>query len=368
MAVTSPGPAQLCRLHHCSVACDGHKEAAAIISRRQRSFAKDGRQRPFDGLTWSWEGGLAGAFAAAALPARFRSVRTRLRGRGFGGEAPTAASKTQSSTKDFAMSESKVGRFNQQVLASIDGWCDELLAGLRDHGWWASSSPVLPEPLLRAMREEVEDLWNNGDFIQSQSVLGGTIYYDKKHVFATEIKSEKYTVSPRMWHYTVTLTRELVKRVNAAFPDMGLSDKFIGNKLNMSVGKGAAFDAHLDVGVAEKPYNRKLSLLLYLNDSWRPALGGEIVLLGEGQTEAEAAKSHPDSLGLPVTLPPTSGRLIAFWSDKILHKVKASEVLKGMKDYRVSYVIWLLGEEAVQDAPSSAADASTAETAPAWAL
>jgi len=254
------------------------------------------------------------------------------------------------------MSESKVGRFNQQVLASIDGWCDELIAGLRDHGWWASSSPVLPEPLLRAMRQEVEDLWNNGDFIQSQSVLGGTIYYDKKHVFATEIKSEKYTVSPRMWHYTVTLTRELVRRVNAAFPDMGLSDKFIGNKLNMSVGKGAAFDAHLDVGVAEKPYNRKLSLLLYLNDSWRPALGGEIILLGEGQTEAEAAKSHPDSLGLPVTLPPTSGRLIA------------SEVLKGMKDYRVSYVIWLLGEEEVQDVPSSAADTSTAETAPAWAL
>ena len=69
--------------------------------------------------------------------------------------------------------------------------------------------------------QEVEDLWNNGDFIQSQSVLGGSssvqlrdvftcdvlletlgnlpaaIYYDKKHVFATEIKSEKYTVSPR---------------------------------------------------------------------------------------------------------------------------------------------------------------------------
>lgn len=263
------------------------------------------------------------------------------------------------------MSESKVGKFNKQVLASIDGWCDELIAGLRDHGWWASSSPVLPEPLLRAMRKEVEDLWDNGDFIQSQSVLGGTIYYDKKHVFATEIKSDKYLVSPRMWHYTVTLTRELVRRVNAAFPEMGLSDKFIGNKLNMSVGKGAAFDAHLDVGVAEKPYNRKLSLLLYLNDSWRPALGGEIVLLGEGQTEADAAKSHPDSLGLPVTLPPTSGRLIAFWSDKILHKVKASEVLKGMKDYRVSYVIWLLGEEEVQDAPSTsrAADTSTAETA-----
>ncbi|CAE7418569.1 unnamed protein product [Symbiodinium natans] len=268
------------------------------------------------------------------------------------------------------MSESEVGKFNQQVLTSIDGWCDELIAGLRDHGWWASTKPVLPKPLLRAMRQEVEDLWENGDFIQSQSVLGGNIYYDKKHVFATEIKSEKYTTSPRMWHYTVTMTRELVRRVNAAFPEMDLNGKFIGNKLNMSVGNGAAFDAHLDVGVAEKPFNRKLSLLLYLNDSWRPALGGEIVLLGEGQTEAEAAKSQPGALGLPVTLPPTSGTLVAFWSDKILHKVKASEVLKGMKDYRVSYVIWLVGEDhEEQVAPSSAAeDASKAETAPSWAF
>ena len=107
----------------------------------------------FDGLTWSWEGmpsassfrrchppfharkgGLAAAFAAATLPARLhnlfsgvlqgnvgpcnrlRSVRTRLRGRGFGGmtllphlvhascmvqtgQAPRAASTTQGSTK-----------------------------------------------------------------------------------------------------------------------------------------------------------------------------------------------------------------------------------------------------------------------------
>ncbi|CAE7296778.1 unnamed protein product [Symbiodinium pilosum] len=257
-----------------------------------------------------------------------------------------------------------------QVLASIDDWCDEFIAGLRDHGWWASSTPVLPKPLLRAMRQEVEDLWDNGDFIQSQSVLGGTIYYDKKHVFATEIKSEKYTTSPRMWHYTVTMTRELVRRVNAAFPEMELCDKFIGNKLNMSVGKGAAFDAHLDVGVAEKPYNRKLSMLLYLNDSWRSALGGEIVLLGEGQTEAEAAKSNPEALGLPVTLPPKSGTLVAFWSDKILHKVKASEVLKGKKDYRVSYVIWLLGQGDPNDAPNSAKaqDTNKAETAPSWAF
>mmetsp|Transcript_52781 Transcript_52781/g.98848 ORF Transcript_52781/g.98848 Transcript_52781/m.98848 type:complete len:363 (-) Transcript_52781:53-1141(-) len=314
-----------------------------------------------------WKGTLGGI----ALMRRISS-RTRLQGRGFGGE-PVAASQNQISTKEaFATSESAVGKFNQEVMASIDAWCDDLVAGLRDHGWWASpdSAAVLPAPLLRAMRQEVEDLWENGDFIQSQSVLGGTMYYDKKHVFATEIKSERYLTAPRMWHYTVTMTRELVRRVNAAFPEMGLSDKFIGNKLNMSVGEGAVFDAHLDVGVAERPFNRKLSLLLYLNEEWRPALGGEIVLLGEGQNEADAANSCPEALGLPVTLPPTSGRLVAFWSDKILHKVKASQVVKGMKDYRVSYVIWLLGDGDDDGAAGGTCgdkDSSPAESAPSWA-
>jgi len=116
--------------------------------------------------------------------------------------------------------------------------------------------------------------------------------------------------------------------------------------------------------VAEKPYNRKLSLLVYLNDSWRPPLGGEITLLGEGETEAEAANANPERLKLPVTVTPVSGRLVAFWSDRILHKVQASEVLDGIDDYRVSYVIWLLG----QDTPSSAKKEDKPESAPSWAL
>lgn len=291
----------------------------------------------------------------------------RMRSKGFGGEATTAKSPTRGSAKeDFATSESQVAKFKQEIVSSMDDWSDELIAGLRDHGWWASSGPSLPLPFCRAMRAEVEDLWHQGHFIKSQSVLGGTVYYDKKNVYATEVTRERYLVCPRMWHYTVALTQELVRRVNLAFPEMGLSDKFIGNKLNMSVGNGASFDAHLDVGVAEKPYNRKLSLLVYLNDSWRPPLGGEITLLGEGETEAEAANANPERLKLPVTVTPISGRLVAFWSDRILHKVQASEVLDGIDDYRVSYVIWLLG----QDTPSSAKKEDQPESAsrPSWAL
>lgn len=145
-----------------------------------------------------------------------------------------------------------------------------------------------------------------------------------------------------MWHYTVALTQELVRRVLwLETASVGLAPRsirpflrrlcqrslletrallgdflkyfhllpvtsrwlvlfcFMHLRLNMSVGNGAAFDPHLDVirtclrfieclgrqvGVAEKPYNRKLSpgaiacdarnlrLLVYLNPSWRPWL------------------------------------------------------------------------------------------------
>ena len=71
----------------------------------------------------------------------------------------------------------------------------------------------------------MEDLWQQGHFIKSQSILGGSIYYDKKNVYATEVTRERYLVCPRaeqqretgcvggMWHYTVALTQELVRRV-----------------------------------------------------------------------------------------------------------------------------------------------------------
>ncbi|CAE8633380.1 unnamed protein product [Polarella glacialis] len=262
---------------------------------------------------------------------------------------------------------------NKQVLASLDRYAGEMIEGLRERGWWASETAVLPAKLRRSMRDEVEALWNKGEFQQSQSVRGGTEYYDKKHVFATEITGAKYETAPRLAHYTVAMSRELARRVSAAFPDMRLDENYIGNKLNMSVGSGAAFDAHLDVGVGEKPFNRKLSLLFYLNNSWRPALGGEIVLLGEGATEEEAA-SHPGTVatGLPLTLSPISGRWIAFWSDTMLHKVLASEAPAGLEDYRVSYVIWLCTKDDDQsgDSPPTAAISKppgSFEAAPAFA-
>ena len=84
-----------------------------------------------------------------------------------------------------------------------------------------------------------------------------------------------------------------LSEVNVAFPEMGLSDKFIGNKretqwlklpffrshgqsmrLNMSVGNGAAFDAHLDVSrpslqtVAEAASGCSICIFWCANTGW----------------------------------------------------------------------------------------------------
>lgn len=238
-----------------------------------------------------------------------------------------------------------------------------MLHGLRTQGWWASDGPVLPGNVCQALRREVEALWEDGNFRQSQSVRGGTEYYDKRHVFATEINGGSYDQAPRLVHYTVQVTRELADRVSAGFPDVRLSSKHIGNKLNFCTGEGASFDAHLDIGVAEWPFNRKLTLLIYLNSAWKPELGGELTLFGEGATPEEVAlDTGTEAAGLPTKVAPTAGRWVAFWSDRMLHGVEASHAPRGLRDYRASYTIWLCTEGDVGPPALRAADVEEAPT------
>lgn len=259
------------------------------------------------------------------------------------------------------------------VNKALDRYGDDLVAGLRERGYWASDVPVFPAKLRQRMRQEVEDLWEEGRFEKSQSVFG-TQYYDKKNVFATEIDRGKYDTAPRLVHYTVAATQAVSARINAAFPEAHLSETHIGNKLNLCVGRGATFDAHLDVGVAEKPFNRKFTLLLYLNAAWRPELGGKLTLLGEGATEDDAALDTSNSAaGLPVHLAPAGGRWVAFWSDRMLHRVEPAHSPNDLVgEYRASYTIWFCTEDQAGSAPTAAvarAARSTDgfESAPPWA-
>lgn len=287
----------------------------------------------------------------------------RWRGAG-GGSAPEAAAQLaggQALPKrkkvDFP-TDSEVKSVEVAVSTALEKYAPAIVKGLRTKGWWASTQAVLPYALRRHLRDEVESLWHENCFIKSQS-LRGTTYYDKENVYATEIDGHKYNFAPRMVHYTVRAAKVVPALIRQAFPDIELSDALIGNKLNICTGNGATFDAHLDTNIAEKPFNRKLTMLLYLNPKWQPSARGELTLLGEegaSQEEREAA-------GLPASLEPISGRLVVFWSDRMLHQVEPSFAKEGgLEDWRVSYTIWFC-THGDSDGPRVPSQVSAAEEA-----
>jgi len=320
-----------------------------------------------------------GAAARAARKSGAAKPRQRSRPRGFSAGPAADTSTAIAPTKPIAVAgtpklskqptDKEVRSLAVAINAALERHGASMVAGLRKNGWWASESAVLNPRWSDAMRQEVEALWEQGRFQKSQSVRG-TEYYDKDHVFATEIDGSAYETAPLLVHYTVDTVRNLAGRIRDNFPELQLSDKFVGNKLNFCVGQGASFDAHLDVGVAERPFNRKLTLLFYLND-WRPELGGEIALLGEGASEEQCAlDTGRAAAGLPVRLAPTAGRWVAFWSDRMLHKVEASEAPRGLLDYRASYTLWLCtedGDDSGGVAPPSIGNADGFERVPAFA-
>lgn len=290
--------------------------------------------------------------------------KAKQRPRGFGGGKPSRTSTTvdnsvspsrQTQSRLPHPSDEEVRALGLTVNSALERHGRAMVNSLRDKGWWASDDDeaMLPPAQREALRTEVEALWSQGFFQKSQSVRG-TEYYDKEHVYATEVDRGKYEVAPRLVHYTVNATRAISALISEAFPEARLSSQYIGNKLNMCVGQGAAFDPHLDIGVAEKPFNRKLTLLLYLNGPWRPELGGELRLIGEGANEAEVAlNSGTAAAGFPANIAPTSGRWVVFWSDRILHGVNASQAPGGLPDYRVSYTIWLCTEDSGASPPKA---------------
>ena len=76
-------------------------------------------------------------------------------------------------------------------------------------------------------------------------------------------------------------------------------------------GVGAHYDMHLDT--LSGPKNRLLSTVVYLNDEWAPADGGELVLYRAGNQSAIA------------TILPKPGLMVLFLSEEFPHEVLAAK-------------------------------------------
>lgn len=115
----------------------------------------------------------------------------------------------------------------------------------------------------------------------------------------------------------------LLEALSTHLPDYELQFSTSGRtlKLQRNAGSGGCFPCHYDN--PGTPNKRKLTCLLYLNDSWQPGDGGEVQLL--------------PFLEQPVTVAPKMDRVVIFQSDWMLHRVLPSNA------ERYCLTIWLDG-------------------------
>lgn len=83
---------------------------------------------------------------------------------------------------------------------------------------------------------------------------------------------------------------------------------------------GAFYACHVDAFRGD--HNRKVSTVLYLNEDWRPADGGELILYDPIDAESDFDPSALRSVAAIV--PPSSGTLVCFLSEEVPHEVLES--------------------------------------------
>lgn len=245
----------------------------------------------------------------------------------------------------------------------------EIERGLNGKGW-AVVDNFLDLDLCKTMRNEAGKLYESNTFTVSKSTrwdsaTGSSVYYDKHNVFSTQLNGgEQYYSAPRLHEYVVSMTRSLVPILSSEYPEASLSPTAVSNKLAVCTGNGSAYDKHYDNSGMED--TRKVTVLYYMNEQWRPECGGcfrifqpstTIIATAEADSNSNPASTPPippilslytptittDSSGTHevIDIEPIADRLLVFWSDRLVHSVTPSEAPQGKKDHRYALTLWL---------------------------
>jgi SM-20-related protein len=219
----------------------------------------------------------------------------------------------------------------------------EVIKGLSGKGW-AIIDNFLGENICKSYRKEATGFYERGEMTISKSTrwdaeTSSVVTYDKRNVYATQlVGGEMYFKGPRLHEYVVSMVKTLVPMVSQAFPEACLSPTMASNKLAVCTGDGSYYDKHYDNSGADDL--RKLTVLYYMNTDWRPELGGCFRIykkaitnsdsVGEeeqwredGVTVERLAASDGD---VTIDVEPRGDRLLAFWSDRLVHSVQPSQV------------------------------------------
>jgi len=210
-----------------------------------------------------------------------------------------------------------------------------MIAGLRKDGY-AVIDDCLSLATMRTLRAEAVGLYKSGKFSVSQSTRWcpkqkTQIYYDKHNVFSFQLNGgSDYYSSPRLHEYVVSCVSTVSSLLQTAFPQAQLSNKLASNKLAVCIGEGSGYDKHFDNAGALD--TRKVTVLYYMNEYWRPENGGEFRIY---KTDASSGEQ------VVVDIEPRGDRLFVFWSDILVHSVQPSFAQNGEADHRYALTVWL---------------------------
>ncbi|KAF0720526.1 Aste57867_245 [Aphanomyces stellatus] len=180
-----------------------------------------------------------------------------------------------------------------------------------------------------AMRTEAERLFAEGHMFQSMSVDEHGNSFPKDNVFASELDGHEWDLAPTILHYTRSVMLQAPAMLNELFPEIQISSRAYASKLAVSLGDGASYPKHCDT--AGLPDQRKVTMVYYLNPSWKPAHGGQLqVYTNDGVEVVE----------------PRADTLAVFWSDQVVHDVVPCENSPSdVMAQRFALTLWLVTED-----------------------
>lgn len=227
-----------------------------------------------------------------------------------------------------------------------------------DRRGYAIIDDFLGEKYANIYRKESEECYRRGDMVLSQSSRwdsssSSVLVYDKKNVLSTQLNGgDQYDTSPRLHEYIVALIQSIVPIINEKFENAKLNPHLATNKLAVCLGDGSCYDKHFDNGGGDDL--RKLTVLLYLNPSWREELGGQFrMYLPDDYEETEKEDDQDESCiqrdadGYYYRdIEPRHNRLLVFWSDRLVHSVQEARVVISPDDHRYAMTVWILTSDA----------------------
>jgi hypothetical protein len=228
--------------------------------------------------------------------------------------------------------------------------------GLAQRGF-ALVDNFLPAETVSILRSECVSLLHGNKLYASESTRwdeesAQVVTYKKVNVMSYNlVGGTEYELAPRLTEYCVALVSSLPALINERFPEAALSARVHTNKLAVCLGEGSHYQKHYDNSGRD---DRKLTVIVYLQTPQYSLEDGgcfRMFVDGDGGPPAGApdgtVSAGADADGHRfVDIAPVGGRLLAFWSDSMVHAVCPSFATSGDEaTHRWALTVWMHTED-----------------------